>query len=94
MRSQHQVVTLAAPSNVIAKPASISHFTFFPLDRDVFIESGHALPSGKAFYSRRSSNQRNEANAGEILPTVRIVPSSAGLTKLFDFQFGVIQVRH
>jgi hypothetical protein len=66
MRRQHQVVALASPSNVIAKPASISRFTLVPLNRDVFIESSHALPSGKAFYSSRSLNQRNEANAGKL----------------------------
>ena len=41
VRRQHQVVALTAPGHVIAKPASIGSFALFPLDWDIFIESGH-----------------------------------------------------
>jgi hypothetical protein len=51
MRRQHQMVAFAAPGNMIAKPASVCRFTLFPLDWDVFIESGHSLASADAFYS-------------------------------------------
>jgi hypothetical protein len=59
MRRQHQVVALAAPGHMVAKPASIGCFALFPLDRNVFIESGHSLsPPEMAFYSSRRPNQK------------------------------------
>jgi hypothetical protein len=63
MRRQHQMVAFAAPGHMVAESASIRRFALFPLDWDVFIESGHALPSGNAFYSRRPANQKKQSKA-------------------------------
>ena len=84
MRRQHQMVAFTAPGHMIAKPAPVGRFAFFPLDRDLFIESGHALPSGKAFYSRRLSNQKDLI---VVLATLSdfvslAVPCSSGLRLL------------
>jgi hypothetical protein len=46
MRRQHQMVAFAAPCHMIAKSASVRRFPFFPLDWDVFIESGHCCLRG------------------------------------------------
>jgi hypothetical protein len=58
MRRKHQMVTLAAPGYMIAQSAPVGGLALFPLDRYIFVESGHSLSSGKAFYSSRSANQK------------------------------------
>jgi hypothetical protein len=58
MRRQHQVVAFAAPSHMVAESSPVGGLAFFPLDRYIFVESGHSLSSGKAFYSSRSANQK------------------------------------
>lgn len=44
MRRQHQMVAFTAPGHMVAKSTSVGRFPVFPLDRDIFIESGHSLP--------------------------------------------------
>ena len=46
MRRQHQMVAFAAPGHMIAESTSIRRFSVFPLDRDIFIESGHRCLRG------------------------------------------------
>jgi hypothetical protein len=58
MRRQHQMVAFAAPGYMIAKSAPVGGLALFPLDGYIFVKSGHALPPGKAFYSRRRSNPK------------------------------------
>ena len=52
MRRQHQVVTFAAPGNMIAESTPVRDLAFFPLDRHIFIKFGHSRTPGKAFYSK------------------------------------------
>ena len=44
MRSQHQMVTLAHPCHVITQCTAIRFIAFFPLNRHIFIKSGHFAP--------------------------------------------------
>jgi hypothetical protein len=44
MRSQHQMVTLAHPCHVITQCTAICFIAFFPLNRHIFIKSGHFAP--------------------------------------------------
>jgi hypothetical protein len=76
MRRQHQMVAFAAPGHMVAKSASVGHFAIFPLDRDVFIESGHSLLPGKAFYSSRPSIKRKQGRTASKLSRVTILVSS------------------
>ena len=47
VRGQHQMVALAAPSYMVAKSAPVGGLALFPLDRYIFVESGHSLPPGR-----------------------------------------------
>jgi hypothetical protein len=47
MRRQHEMVAFAAPSYMITKSAPVGCLALFPLDRYIFVESGHALPPGR-----------------------------------------------
>ena len=63
MRRQHQMVAFAAPGYMIAQAPPVGGLTLSPLDRDIFVESGHSLSSGNAFYaSRRVEPQRKPVN--------------------------------
>ncbi len=73
MRRQHQMVAFAAPGHMIAKPAPVRRFSLFPLDWDVFIESGHSLPSGQGILvqprvesKERKDNRFHPGCFGEI----------------------------
>src|SRR5689334_10724818 len=41
MRRQHQMVAFAAPGYMITKSAPVGGLALFPLDRYIFVKSGH-----------------------------------------------------
>ncbi|MCU1221619.1 MAG: hypothetical protein JWN42_2816, partial [Candidatus Angelobacter sp.] len=47
MGRQHQMIAFTAPGNMVAEPAPIGSLTLFPLDRHIFVESGHSRPPEK-----------------------------------------------
>jgi hypothetical protein len=69
MRRKHQMVTLAAPGHMIAKSPPVGGFALFPMDRYIFVKSGHSLsPFGNAFYaSLRLNPKENQRNRGKKL---------------------------
>ena len=67
MRRQHQVVALAAPGHMVAESASVGSLTVFPLDRYIFVKSGHSLPPlGNAFYASLRVNPKKTSAMIEI----------------------------
>jgi hypothetical protein len=67
MRRQHQMVAFAAPGYMIAKSTPVGNLTVFPLDRYIFVKSGHSLPPlGNAFYASLRLNPKKTSAMIEI----------------------------
>jgi hypothetical protein len=71
MRRQHQVVALAAPGYMVAESASVGSLTVSPLDRYIFVKSGHSLPPWQCILCQPAGesqeNLRNDRNSGKEL---------------------------
>jgi hypothetical protein len=80
------MVAFAAPGNMVAKPASVGCFALFPLDRDIFIESGHSQlpPEMHSIPGMRGIKRKRQSAASKIVSNRIKIFSGRSQTQLID----------